>query len=299
MMNYRTKICILSILCSSVVFARNDDNAVQTGQSGGQSPPNIGNFALPGPQQPGPLMSFGQTLIGRNQWQLQYSTFSPYYVAAPFKNMNASMIFGMTDDTAVYFNYPVASDSSPPARTLKDTVLQLEHAVYAYGNQRYQEQTTVVGAVVLPLDQGDITNNISGYGSPAYFLGGTYNRIYVDWLYFVSPGYSLPTTSNHLKIGPQWLYQAGLGRSICSVTDQSILFGLLEINGQYAYKNKYFGLFDINSGGNVVALTPSLSLSFRHLMAQVGVGFPVVQDLNGNQTKTNYFIATTFTWTMT
>jgi len=301
MMNYRTTTLVFSLICSSGVFATSDDIAALTGKSAA-NPPSIGNFALPSPQQPGPLLSFGQTLIGRNQWQLDYSTFSPYHVVGPFRNMNASMTFGLTDDTSVYFNVPVAADyraRSVHATALKDVTLQLEHAVYTYGNQRYQEQTTVVGAMTLPMEDVNLTKKITGYGSPSYFFGGTYNRTYVDWLFFASPGFWLTTTSDHLKIGSQWLYQAGLGHSICSVTDQSMLFGLLEMDGQYTYHDQVFGMFRLNTGGNVVAFTPSLSLAFRHLITQVGVGFPVIQDLNGNQTKTDYFIAANFIWTIT
>lgn len=300
-MNYRTTICIFSLLYSSGGFATSDDIAALTGQSVA-TPPNKGNFALPSPQQPGPLLSFGQTLIGRNQVQLNYSTFSPYHVVGAFRNMNAALTFGLTDDTSVYFDVPVAAEYSARSvrsTALKDATLQLEHAVYTAGNQRYQEQSTVVGAITLPINDPALTKAIKGYGSPAYFIGGTYNRTYVDWLFFASPGYWQTTTSDHLKIGSQWLYQAGLGHSICSVTDQSLLFGLLEMDGQYTYRDQVFGRSRRNTGGNVVALTPSLSLAFRHLITQVGVGFPVIQNLNGNQTKTDYFIAANFIWTIT
>jgi hypothetical protein len=248
------------------------------------------------------LQTSGQNLIGRNQLQFQYSTFSPYHLVGAFENMNADMIFGLTDYTSVYFNVPVAEEDSAQSvrsATLKDVTLQLEHAVYSGGNQRYQSQATLVGAMNLPINEANYDQDHQGYGSPSYFFGGTWNRTYVDWLFFVSPGYWQTTTSNHVKIGSQWLYQAGLGRSIVSVTDQSILFGLIEIDGQYTEPDQVSGMARLNTGGNVVSLIPSFSLSFRHLMAQVGVGFPIIQDLNGIQTKTNYFIATTVTWTIT
>lgn len=42
-------------------------------------PPNLGNFALPTSQQPGPFFSFGQSLIDKNQIQFYVSPNYLYY----------------------------------------------------------------------------------------------------------------------------------------------------------------------------------------------------------------------------
>ena len=289
------------MLLSGFAFSTSDEIAELSGSSS-SNPPNIGNFSLPSPQQPGPLLSFGQTLIGRNHQQLEYTTFSPFHVVGPFRNMNASIISGLTDSTSLYFTYPITSDSSTRslhATAIGDVTLQLEHAFYTEGNRQYQEQATVVGAMTLPLQEVSPSRNKAiGYGSPTYFLGTTFNRTYVDWLVFVSPGAWFTTTSNNVRLGSQGLYQAGLGHTIVSVTDKSILFGLLELDGQYTYKDEVFKHGLPNTGGNVIALTPSISLATENLIAHVGVGFPVVQNLNGTQKLTDYFIAASFTLTI-
>lgn len=297
MINFHKAFCIFALFYSIGIFAANDENAVQTGQSIG-TPPKIGNFALPTPQQPGPLLAFGQTLIGRNQLQLVYSTYSPYHVTGAFRNMNASLTYGFTDETSVFFNVPVASNLDIPPM-FKDATLQLEHSIWAAGNEKYQAQTSVVAAMTLPIQELKLTDEIEGYRSPVYFLGGTYTLTYIDWFFFTSPGYWQTTTSHHVKIGSQWLYQAGIGHNICSVTDQSMLSFLLEMDGQYDARTQVFRTPLDNTGGNIVTLAPGFILAFRHLMVQVGVGLPVSQHLNGDQTKTDYFIAANFTWTVT
>ncbi len=282
---------VFNLLLSNCLFAASDDVAELTGRSSA-APPSIGNFALPSSQQPGALISFGQTLVDKNQLQLYYSTFSPYHIVGPFRNMNASAAFGVSDVTALFFNYPVALDYGPtplPGLAPKEITLQLEHAFYASGNVKYQEQATVVGAALVPLDDT---------GAMEYFLGATYNRTYTDWMMFVSPGILVTTSSQHVQPGGQYLYQAGIGHNILSVTDKSMLFALLELDGTYSDKSKFFGRKIFNSGGNVVALTPSLSFSTRHLIAQVGVGFPIVQHLTADQVPLDYFIAATFNLTI-
>ena len=303
-MQKHSEIFILFVSCfSQLLFASTDEQAA-VDDTQVRSPPSNGNFALRGSQQPGPLLSFGQTIIGRNQLQLYLDTFSPYHVGGAFDSLNGSLTYGITDSTSLYINYPIKSNSETRvfrSSSLSDVTLQLEHAFYTVGNTKYQDQATIVGSITLPI-QNDTTSRsprAQGFGSPTYFLGTTYNRTYLDWLGFVSPGVLFTTTSEHIRLGSQYLYQAGLEHTIIAISKQSILFGLLELDGQYTEKDLVRKYYLPNTGGNFVAMTPSLGFSTQRSIAQVGIGFPVVQNLNGNQTKIRYFIAANFSWTIT
>ncbi len=280
------------LLFSSLAFAVGDDQ-LPDGIKSDSFPPNVGNFALPTSQQPGPLLSFGQTLIGRNDLQLAINAFSPYSIGGAFDSTNVTMTYGITDRLALYFKYPISAPS------LLDINLQLEQAIYTSSRSRYSDLATIVGAVTLPIKEATTTKQIpQGYGAPTYFLGTTFNRTYVDWMGFVSPGVQVTTSSNHVRLGSQVLYQAGIGRNIIAVSDQSILFGLLELDGQYTEKDHIFGRAEQNTGGNTVALAPSIWFSSKSLIVHAGVGFPVVQDLNGNQCKIDYFVVGEVIWTI-
>lgn len=289
------------LLWVGMTHATMDDLASVNGE-GAHAPPNIGNFALPAPQQPAPLISFGQTLIGRNHLQLEIDSFAPFPGKGGFQNLNTSMIFGVSDATAIYFNYPIQSSDTirlTRVTALQDATLQLEHAVYTAGTSSYQDQASLVGFVSLPLTTIDPTRQFPiGYGSPAYFLGATYNRTTIDWLFFVSDGAFLTTASDHIQLGSQGIYQAGIGRNIISETNRYILMGLLEFDGQYTTKDKVLGHRLVNTGGNTIGMTPSLWFSTRHLIMQLGVGFPIVQNLNGKQKKTDYYVAASLSWTI-
>ena len=299
---FQRKIYIGFLLLSyvNVVLSASDEQAVEDHTSAG-TPPSIGNFSLPDSQQPGPLISFGQTLIDRNQLQLSFDTLSSYHIGGAFDNLNATLTYGISDTTSLYFNYPIKADTQTRhyrKTSLIDTTLQLEHSIYTAGNTRHQDQATIVGAVSLPTGTENEEEIASGYGAPTYFLGTTYNRTYVDWQLFASPGYLLTTASNHARLGSQFLYQAGIGHSLLYTSGQSLLFGLVEMDGQYTQKDSIRGEYKPNTGGNLILLTPSILFSSQRLMAQVGYGIPVVQDLNGHQKKLSYLIAANITYTV-
>lgn len=293
--------------CFKCAYAAIDDQAALSGNDA-NSPPQEGNFALSAPQQPGPFLSFGQTLVDRNDVQIQYSDYTVVPQSSGGSNRNIAVTYGFSDTTDVYLNFPVESSYGvrvTRSSGLGDVLFQLEHAFYTAGNRKYQDQATVVGAITLPLQDASSLakrNNpgqLVGYGAPVYFVGATYNRTYVDWLAFASPGVLLTTVADHIQLGSQVFYQAGLGRVIKSVSNKYIFSGLLEFEGQYTAKDKFFGDSLANTGGDIIFLSPSLWLSTQHLILQVGVSFPVVQHLNGNQAKSDYALAAGVTWTIT
>jgi len=111
-------------------------------------------------------------------------------------------------------------------------------------------------------------------GSPSFFLGTTFNRTYVDWFVFSSPGAVLTTAKTGTKFGNSYLYQFGFGRNIAD-TNGWILAGMAEIDGDYTQRNRVRGIIDANSGGNVIYVTPSLWASTKKFIFQFGVGLPV------------------------
>ncbi len=67
---YINTIIYLSFLFFSLPVYCTDEPSHTEKEPKKASPLNIGNFALPTPQQPGPLISFGQHVINKDQAQL-------------------------------------------------------------------------------------------------------------------------------------------------------------------------------------------------------------------------------------
>jgi hypothetical protein len=62
----------------------------------------------------------------------------------------------------------------------------------------------------------------------------------------------------------------------------------LELNGEWQAKETISGETDPNSGGNVIYLSPGLRLTSNAWSGFVSVGIPIVNDLNGEQSESEY-----------
>ena len=58
---------------------------------------------------------------------------------------------------------------------------------------------------------------------------------------------------------------------------------MIGINGRYLLKNKRHGLYDINSGGIMVEMVPTLVWYQHNVMIRAQIHTPVYIDLNGTQ----------------
>jgi len=285
---------ILSSFFTSSLFGQvnDDENAKKQ-----EEPPKIGNFALPTSQQPAALFGFGENIIDQGEIQV-------YFFADEFIGKNKiimdlipSVLFGITKEWSIFFNFPftpILKEDGHRSNGLEDFFIQLEYAFYNKSTSTYVDQATVVGNITFPT--GSIKKNPNtGFGSPTLFLGGTYNRTMVDWFLFTSPGAVLTTADAGTKFGDQFLYQFGFGRNFPS-PEGLIYAWMVEIDGQYNKKNRVKRILDHNSGGNVIYATPSIWISSKEMLLQLGVSFPINQNLFGNQRKIGYAINFNFAW---
>ena len=257
------------------------------------------NFILPASQQPGPLIGFGQTILDRNETQLAIFA-NPFFGAnTHFVNVTPSITYGLTDKLAFLLNVPVAAsfkNNQQYSAGLEDTYLQLEYAFYAKQTQGTSDQATILSGVNFATGSST-AQPPTGFGSPSFFIGSTYDHTTANWFAFAAPGALLTTSNNNTRFGNQFLYQGGLGRNIMNIDAKWILAWMVEADGIYFQKNIKNGITDPNSGGNVVYVTPSLWFSSKTLIIQPGVGFPVIQHLFGNQNKNSYLLALSLSWT--
>ncbi len=253
----------------------------------------LGNFSVPLVTQISPLISFGQLLIGKNALLHQltgiYAQGHDNYddVIAP------NVIYGIRDDLSVFFSLPFTPRSrsgSSHSSGIEDIFLQGEYGFYNKTRADYTLQATVLANVQFPTGSSS-KNPPTGHGSFGYFLGTTYAYTSFNWYAFISPGVNLTTTHHGTKFGNSYLYQWGFARCIKQLSPRGWIFDLMiEFDGTYAEKNKIRGITDLNSGGNVIFVTPSIWLSSKRWIFQWGIGFPLVQNLNGHQDKLKYSI---------
>jgi outer membrane putative beta-barrel porin/alpha-amylase len=71
-----------------------------------------------------------------------------------------------------------------------------------------------------------------------------------------------------------------------------VLDAVLELNGEWHAKQKVAGEIDDNSGGNTIYIAPGLRASYGRFSSFVSVGIPIVNNLNGLQSKPDYRVLT-------
>lgn len=262
------------------------------------SPPKVGNYVLPSSQQPGPLIGFGQNILDEDQTKTFLFSDALFGHKKHAINTIPYGVYGVTDDFCALLAVPIAANYKQNKRHssgLSDMFLQLEYAFYNQDTSQFSDRATFVSAVVFPT--GSATKQpATGNDSSSFFLGSTFNRTYVNWFAFTSPGVILSTSHNGQKVGNEYLYQAGIGRNFYTIDSEWIFAWLVEANGFYTEKARMKGRTDPNSGGNLIVVTPSLWISSKRVTLQFGVGLPVIQHLFGDQTKDKYLLASNISW---
>lgn len=257
-----------------------------------------GNFSLPVSQQPGPLISFGENII--NQGQVQFYLFADAVIGNHSYSTDVipSLLYGIRNDLSIFFNVPFSprnKDEHDHSSGLEDIFFQLEYALYTWNTIDAVNLATIVANVTFPT--GSSTKDPpTGFGSSSFFIGATFNHTRADWFVFTSPGAILTTSKHGTKFGDQLLYQFGFGRNISSPPGW-IFAWMVEFDGLYAWKNRIKGRIDPDSGGNTIYLTPSIWISSKRNILQLGLGYPILQHLFGNQLKS--FLAIDFNWGIT
>lgn len=260
-------------------------------------PLKIGNFKLPQSQQPAALFGFGGNIIEKGEVQLFF--FADYFRGSKkiVTDLIPSVLFGITEDLSIYFVLPVAPrlrDGKDTSKGFEDTFVQFEYAFYNKSSFISTDQATFVFNISAPT--GSATKNPpTGFGSPGFFLGGTYYHMTFDWFVFTAAAAVLTCKSNRTKIGDQFLYQFGFGRNIPS-PEGRIYAWMIEVDGQYNKKNRIKGKLDKNSGGNAIYLTPSIWLSTKRWLFQFGGSIPLNQNLFGKQGKIDYALNLNVGW---
>lgn len=289
------RVFLLSVLvfpCPDPVQAHGEEQAL--------APLTTGLFSLSSSQQTGPLISFGQNIIDKGVAQLSLLPDMSEGSNSSSLEIAPSGVYGLQDDLALMFSVPLSlSDKEGDVRRSGIEFFSLtgEYAPYARQTGTYAEQMTLVLSGTLPHDLEIERRLPPALASSSFFVGTTFNRMYEGWWAFTSNGINATIYNQGNKTGNSLLYQAGMGRNIASASSSYIFASLLEITGTYTGKTRQGNVLIPDSGGNTVYVTPSLWYSTPKFIAQLGISFPLVQHLFGDQKPTHYVLSGNFGWT--
>lgn len=280
------------------------------------SPPNTGNFALAPAQQPIPFFSFGQNIVDKNQLSISYNPSYLYSRTQQIIQGTPSVLYGLTNSASVLITIPYALSYTNGHQNLAgmgDVAVDWEYAFFNHENSYYSEQATVIFSNTFPIGtakgnrQKDLSMRISGFSRKnapssldafSYFVGATYARTLTDWYGYIAPGALFIDKKNSIQLGTQYYYNLGIGHHINSVEQQYLVFGLVEISGQYSDKTQLASHTVPNTGGSIVYATPSLWFSTPKFGVQIGISLPLIQSWYGNQSNISYYASSILTWTI-
>lgn len=261
-------------------------------------PLKLGNLAVAPSQQPNPMISFGQNIVEKGVTQGFLLTTDLHGRDHRFTNIVPSILYGITDQLSIFISQPFTpqfKDRKFKSSGVEDLSIQFEYAFYNNVELTFFDQATLVGNITIPFGSSK-KNPPTGYGATSFFIGETFSRTMIDWLFFVSPGAIFPTSHHRTRFGNQFLYQFGFGRNITNI-NKWLFTWMVEFDGVYALKNKIRGKLDQNSGGNTIIITPSIWISSEKFILQCGLGYTVYQKNFGKQNRDTYLFALNAGWT--
>lgn len=255
-----------------------------------------GNLAMEASQQIGPLFAFGQNIVQKND--LQVFAYTDYLNGkrTEYTEIIPNMLYGINDVTSIYINMPIAisfKSNGQHSSGMEDIFAQAEYAVYNKTALKYSNQMTLVSKVTIPT--GSLSKQpATGYGSPSIFLGATFSHLAVHWYYFGSAGCTITFPRHNIQAGNQFFYQAGIGRTLFNLPGWLFAW-LVEFNGTYSEPEK-INLHPHPFGGNIIYIGPSLWISSKRLIIQLGIEFATLQNSKNKKDKSRFITALEIGW---
>lgn len=265
----------------------------------GPDPWMCGNFSLPVSQHIAPLSSFGQLVIDREDLLFYFAGDAVWGHKNYQTDLSAAILYGITDDLVAYVRLPFSTggrDDDHYSAGLEDIYLQFEYAYYTFNTRCNSTQATIVSSVYYPSGSPK-RNPPTGFGAPSFFIGSTFSHESQKDYYFLCLGALFPTDFDRSKIGDEYFYQCGYEHVISASRCRYIFAWMIELNGLYSRKDRKESIIDPDSGGNQIAIIPSLFFSTRRWIYQAGIIIPAIQNRHGTQNRENLGVTFLISWT--
>ena len=100
------------------------------------------------------------------------------------------------------------------------------------------------------------------------------------------------TEGRDTDLGDSFMYNVAVGYQLWpSRTANSLLVGVLELNGVSSERDRVGGSEDPETGGSRLYVSLGLEFVTRRFIIEAGVKIPVVQELHGNQLEEDYSVS--------
>lgn len=190
---------------------------------------------------------------------------------------------------------------------LGDSSLLGRYQVFQLDRPGETFRAQVLAGLKFPTGRDDARDSLGRLPQPLQLGSGSYDPVVagvfswqrLQWQADFDLGYKFNTRANGFRFGDTFTHNAAFQyrlapRTLPEAGVPSFVNGMLELNGNWAQRNKQDGGKIGDSGGYTLFLSPGLQYVTQRWVAEVSVQVPLIQELNGGQLKTDYVLSAGF-----
>lgn len=164
------KLLLICIITQGILHAKESDEEEESGKEVEVEQIKIGNFSLPGSQQPTGLLAFGQTIVDKGNLLGLFYTDCMFGRKTKLADFIPGILYGIQDDLALFMQFPVAhfKQNGSCSSGSGDILTQLEYVLHKHETSTVSDVITIVGAVVAPFGN-EYKVPSTGLGSTSFF----------------------------------------------------------------------------------------------------------------------------------
>lgn len=205
--------------------------------------------------------------------------------------LGLELTYGLTGDWAAGVELPYAwnQDGGARANGLGDIGVFTKYRFWRHDTLGVQQSAAVLLKVLTPTGDKSTTPAL-GTGTTDSIVGLAYGYEGRKWYRWAAVRYRHNARNDTgLKRGDRVLIDlvGGIRPNPTSYLQPDTVW-LLELNGEYGRQGDFNGASLSNTGGTEWFLSPGIFWTKRNFAIKAGVQIPIINTLNGNQSKTDY-----------
>lgn len=211
--------------------------------------------------------------------------------------VQTQVVYGLTAKTNLQLSVPFLRKNldSRRATGLGDTTFWVKQQIWKRDSLGTQERISLIGGVKSPTGESDASDRF-GRLPPMLQLGTGSFDFPVGVLFahdarrgfFADAIYTAKTETNDYRFGDTLRYDLAFTCALKgSKPREHFIWAVLELNGQWADRDRSGGVLVANSGGHTLHLSPGLRLAHwtGHISLDFSYQIPILAALNGSQAE--------------
>lgn len=223
------------------------------------------------------------------------------------------LIYGFTEKLAIIGILPYldkrlrAGEVERGDRGLGDATLLARHQVWQVDRPGETFRGQLLAGLELPTGRDDARDSLGRLPQPLQLGSGGYDPMVaavfswqrLQWQADFDVIYKINDEANGFRFGDTLAHDAAFQyrlwpRNLSQSGVPSFVYGVLELNGTWAERDRLDGAELADSGGYQLFVSPGLQYVTQRWIVEIATQVPIVQNLNGNQLETDYTIVAGF-----